>query len=851
MSLQVALCPSSALKLIRHRSRLSYDGRGMRRAIIAIAIPTFLLAPACAAQSRPDHSTPMVDWSEAELRSEIKDLAGVSFGARPGRLAEILLAAGTQASDLLAAATSVTATEEVHTMRFSASGVFESDDWTRSRHAIRSGTSGPSNIADPANLLEHLLPRYQKHVRFRYLGLALPNGREEDVLAFAANPDTALGAGLTPFQALVWFDAATHHIVRLRAAPLPGARPGQPSLDVEYRGVRFASGTNVSWLPVKAAVTTRPGGTEVCEVHRFTEFRISGDARESIVEDPSAYEPDARENLVNGIVLLREHKPAEATVALRAAARLDPASAENHYKLGVALEQTGDLAGAALELRMAVELTPDIAEGHRVLGALLFRLGDAAGAQVQFREVIRLDGGDAAAHANLGEALAMLGDRHQAAEEYQRASALAPENAALKARLDQLRQSAPAQPATQETQFKVEVRQVLVPVVVTDAERHTVTGLRQADFQIFEDGVEQKVSGFSVERSEGTSPIDSPGTVPAAVKVSAPGRTYMIVVDALHAQFGNLGRVRDSLARLFEREEPGDVQYVLVALGAQSEVLQQSTREPKVILAALEKHKFEGVITRSRASSDAAAIAGFQRAVEAVRRSCDSSDPLERAKCESGKQRILLQAEIFTEQARASTVNYLHGLRALVESLGRLPGRRTMILISDGFPLTPGTMSFGLIAAQFPELRAAALRGMDRLQSDFEPVLRAATALNIPISSIDARGLYASPAFDASSHGDASPRPAGMNNADVLAQQSGDSLAEMAAATGGLFIHNTNGLLQGMERVIADGRSTYVLAYVSTNGALDGKFRAITVKLRDRKLTVRAKRGYWAAPETQ
>jgi hypothetical protein len=37
-----------------------------------------------------------------------------------------------------------------------------------------------------------------------------------------------------------------------------------------------------------------------------------------------------------------------------------------------------------------------------------------------------------------------------------------------------------------------------------------------------------------------------------------------------------------------------------------------------------------------------------------------------------------------------------------------------------------------------------------------------------------------------------------------------------------------------------------VLAYVSTNAALDGKFRAITVKLRDPRLIVRAKRGYWA-----
>ena len=48
-------------------------------------------------------------------------------------------------------------------------------------------------------------------------------------------------------------------------------------------------------------------------------------------------------------------------------------------------------------------------------------------------------------------------------------------------------------------QIKVDVRQVLVPVVVTDREGHHVTGLTQADFKVFEDGVEQKITAFSVE----------------------------------------------------------------------------------------------------------------------------------------------------------------------------------------------------------------------------------------------------------------------------------------------------------------------------------------------------------------
>jgi hypothetical protein len=37
-----------------------------------------------------------------------------------------------------------------------------------------------------------------------------------------------------------------------------------------------------------------------------------------------------------------------------------------------------------------------------------------------------------------------------------------------------------------------------------------------------------------------------------------------------------------------------------------------------------------------------------------------------------------------------------------------------------------------------------------------------------------------------------------------------------------------------------------MLAYVPGNSNLDGKFRAISVRVRDSKLAVNAKRGYWA-----
>jgi len=58
-------------------------------------------------------------------------------------------------------------------------------------------------------------------------------------------------------------------------------------------------------------------------------------------------------------------------------------------------------------------------------------------------------------------------------------------------------------------------------------------------------------------------------------------------------------------------------------------------------------------------------------------------------------------------------------------------------------------------------------------------------------------------------------------------------------------------MLKQFRSALADGREYYVLAYRPKNSAQDGKFRSITVEANDKKLSVRAKSGYWAAGAAQ
>jgi VWFA-related protein len=126
-------------------------------------------------------------------------------------------------------------------------------------------------------------------------------------------------------------------------------------------------------------------------------------------------------------------------------------------------------------------------------------------------------------------------------------------------------------------------------------------------------------------------------------------------------------------------------------------------------------------------------------------------------------------------------------------------------------------------------------------------VVKIASRSNIIINTIDSRGLYTPSWTDASTSGPtisvASDVMSAMNE---LQAEAGMTLTEFSAATGGTSYQNSNDLLAGIRRAVAEGRNYYTLGYVSTNAAMDGKFRNITVEVKGRKVTLRAKHGYWA-----
>ena len=432
--------------------------------------------------------------------------------------------------------------------------------------------------------------------------------------------------------------------------------------------------------------------------------------------------------------------------------------------------------------------------------------------------------------------------------------------------------AAPATPT-----IKVEVNQVLVPVVVTDKHGHSITGLKAGDFDVYEDGELQQLTAFSTQAgltprtlaAGGAPPGALPAPAAAVIPSGAPRRTYLICLDTLNSAFENLAGVRSALDKLFKQEErqaaaaggPGASQYALVALGRQPMVLQDLTRDPQKILAALDNKRMTAAISHGENGNLAEQVSELSRILSnycdrcpcageaaASGRFAGGSDQV----CTGKLNEIEMWAGSAAQERSQLTSSFLRDLRTLVEQMALQPGKRDLVFVSDGFNLRPAQDLFAMIAVYVQNPSEEEQNTGQWLKPELEAVERLATARDITFYTLDSRGLQATPAggFDASE--DVQMRretvlmPQIAQQKELTRQQNADALAELAAATGGIFYHNNNDLFRGLRQAFADGREYYLLAYASDHKAADGKFRQIHVDVKGKGVVVRAKRGYWA-----
>jgi VWFA-related protein len=400
------------------------------------------------------------------------------------------------------------------------------------------------------------------------------------------------------------------------------------------------------------------------------------------------------------------------------------------------------------------------------------------------------------------------------------------------------------------TTFKTNIREITVPVVVTDKSGHYATDLKRTDFTVFEDGVPQKIVAFSRSPVTISRTKSQPAAAPATKRRETPPKhTYLICLDMLHSSQSGFNQIHSALKKFFAQEQPGDSQYAMFTLGSTLHPVLDSTRDPAAVLAALDDKALWKTLRDSEASNLALDTDRFVQMVAAWCAGCACSNPrldMNNMGCPALKGQV--QAAVFNFAERAANLNtgFLDEISQLVTATASIPTKRTILFVSDGFNRFPGQEFYNVLQAYNVGDLNLKFNPRD-LQPQLDAILKRSVRYDIRFYTIDSRGVYTSSTvagsgWDASSHGSSNAVTSSMM---TTAWSNGDAMIQLAKQTGGRFFENSNDLFKGVERAFADGREEYVLAYVSSNTSADGQFRKISVEVKDKNLKIAAKAGYW------
>ena len=410
--------------------------------------------------------------------------------------------------------------------------------------------------------------------------------------------------------------------------------------------------------------------------------------------------------------------------------------------------------------------------------------------------------------------------------------------------------AAPVPPASKEAEistrdssvsFKAQANLVEVPVVVRDREGHAVGNLQKDDFRVFEKSAQQKITKFRVEKaSEAVAPKTESGKPPSTEPrqtppAAMPDHYVAFVFDDLHLQFGDIPQVRDAIRRYIGSSlQPGDRLALITTSGkigvdfttnaaALDEALlkiRPNSRSGDALRFCLNVSYFQAVQVEQQVSlhpfmDDLPRCAALRTAVYDAGRCIHIPDG--KAIFDTAVQAI---RDAFLNGKQETRANLIV-LQNLVRLMARMPGQRSIILASPGFFVSPELQDQG------SDLIALAIRS------------------KVLINAIDARGVWTSPAFDASQPGGA-PSADVMTFKDLDAGVGDDELIALAEGTGGT-VNLNNDFDGGVRKAAATPEYMYLLAFEPQNLKTDGSFHPLKVTVNSRqKLALQARRGYWA-----
>lgn len=381
---------------------------------------------------------------------------------------------------------------------------------------------------------------------------------------------------------------------------------------------------------------------------------------------------------------------------------------------------------------------------------------------------------------------------------------------------------------------KITTNLVQIDAVVTDRKGMHVTDLRPEEVEMLENGKPQKITDFSYIKmsrpaaaankpTENTGPsIPAPPKQPRREEVR---RTIALVIDDLRMSFDSIRFTKQALKKFLDQHvQPNDLVAIIRTAGGTG-ALQQFTSDRNQLNTAVEKLKW---VPRIGNSAQA-----FQR--------------IEQETLDIGERNMLDNTNELDDlnQMRKDvfSIGTLGALNYVVQGLREMPGRKSVILFSDGLQL----------------FNPSEPAGSSRLLNSLQLLLDQANRASVVINTMDVRGLatFGLTAVDNTWNmsWEAVEAKLSQRKENFFDSQSG--LNYLAERTGGIAFRNNNDLDAGVKRVMDDQSGYYLIGYrpddatfASENGKT--KFHRVALKVkRPGNYTVRTRTGFYGVTDDQ
>jgi VWFA-related protein len=386
---------------------------------------------------------------------------------------------------------------------------------------------------------------------------------------------------------------------------------------------------------------------------------------------------------------------------------------------------------------------------------------------------------------------------------------------------------------TEPPAFHIGVDAVRIDAVVTDSKGQVVTDLTADDFELKDDGRPQKVtlatfvpvaSGPATAELGSHALVTAGGAPPPSVHPLAPGevqRSIVVLADDLGLSWESFLPTRKALHTFIDESlQPTDL-VALIRTGMHAGMQRQFTTDRRLLHAAVDELRWTALSRRGVEPFESIEGTGLTDVGPGGSGSGRTVDMATAAKLSDVK-------EIVSALATLSATNLT------VRAMASLPGRKAIVLVSEGFRLHQG------------------LEIDPRIQAALDALWDQAARAGVVIYTLEPDGLQSGGllASDNTSKllDEAAVRGAAADRHDAL-RSTQDSLGLIARETGGFAVMDTNGMAHGLQRIVDDIRGFYIIGYTPDRDRFEKKGATvpghrISVKVKRPGLRVRTHQSF-------